>query len=119
MRLTPEEWVRQHILHFLVEESGYPQSRIAVEHPIQVGQTKKRCDAVVMGNSLEPLCIIEFKAEKVALTQRVFDQTAVYNRKLQVPYLLISNGKTTCFCKVSDTGYEFLEHIPSYDQLTV
>ena len=117
VRLTPEEWVRQHILHFLVEEMCYPQARIAVEHPIEVGETKKRCDAVIVDEQLKPLCIIEFKAETVALTQKVFDQVAVYNRKLSVPYLIVSNGKSTFVCKVLARGYEFLQDIPRYEQL--
>ncbi|MBR1809679.1 MAG: type I restriction enzyme HsdR N-terminal domain-containing protein [Paludibacteraceae bacterium] len=118
VRLTPEEWVRQYFLHYMVDDLGYPQARIAVEHPIQVGEVQKRCDAVVMGDRLEPLCILEFKAEDVALSQRVFDQVAVYNRKLNVNYFILSNGKHTYACKVTPVGYEFLDRIPQYSALT-
>ena len=117
MRLTPEEWVRQHILHLLVQNFGYPAARLAVEHPIKVGDLQKRCDAVVMSDTLAPLCIIEFKAESVSLTRRVFDQVAVYNRRLQVPVFIISNGKTTYACRVSKDGYELLQQIPTYEEL--
>lgn len=117
VRLTPEEWVRQQVLHILVEQYAYPAARIAVEHAIMVGDTLKRCDAVVMGERLQPLCIVEFKAENVTLTQRVFDQAAVYNHKLQVPYFVISNGKTTHCCRVTATGYEFLSELPAYDNM--
>lgn len=117
MRLTPEEWVRQHILHILVEDYHYPAALIAVEHPIEVAHTSKRCDAVVMSSQLKPVCLIEFKAEDVSLTRKVFDQVAVYNRRLQVPYFIISNGKTTYSCKIEEQGYKFLNEIPTYEQL--
>ncbi len=119
VRLTPEEWVRQQVLHALVEEFGYPLTRIAVEMAIQVGERKKRCDAVVYDAQLQPVCLIEFKAETVALTQQVFDQAAVYNRELNVGCFLISNGKQTFVCRVTDTGYEFLTEIPAYERLNV
>lgn len=118
VRLTPEEWVRQQFLHILVEQMHYPAARIAVEHPIQVGNVRKRCDAVVMGDQLEPLCIIEFKAEDVPLSQRVFDQVAVYNRKLNVQWLIVSNGQQTYVAKVTDSGYEFPPEMPSYEELS-
>lgn len=118
VRLTPEEWVRQQVLHALVDNTGYPAARIAVEHPIQVGEVQKRCDAVVMGEQLQPLCIIEFKAEAVALSQKVFDQVAVYNRRLQVPFFIISNGRTTYACRVRENGYEFIEQLPTYEELS-
>ena len=117
VRLTPEEWVRQQFLHFLVEDMKYPKSRIAVEYPIEVGEVNKRCDAVVMGEHLEPLCIIEFKAENVELSQRVFDQVAVYNRRLQVKYFVISNLKSTFVCQLTPSYYEFLPSLPAYTNL--
>ncbi len=118
VRLTPEEWVRQHVLHTLVEDYAYPAALIAVEHPIKVGELQKRCDAVILGPQLQALCIIEFKAETVPLTQRVFDQVAVYNRRLQVPFFIISNGKSTYVCRVSSEGYTFRATIPQYGELT-
>ncbi|MBR6118092.1 MAG: type I restriction enzyme HsdR N-terminal domain-containing protein [Paludibacteraceae bacterium] len=97
VRLTPEEWVRQHILHHMVEQLGYPSSLIAVEQAITVGDANKRCDAVVYDASLQPLMIIECKAETVPLTQKTLDQAITYNRKLNVPYLLLYNGVQTIF----------------------
>ncbi len=117
VRLTPEEWVRQQVLHALVEELGYPKARIAVEMAIQVGERKKRCDAVVYDAQLRPVCLIEFKAESVPLTQQVFDQAAVYNRELNVGHFIISNGRQMFVCRVTDTGYEFLSEIPAYETL--
>ncbi len=117
VRLTPEEWVRQQVLHALVDELAYPKARIAVEMAIQVGERKKRCDAVVYNAQLQPICLIEFKAESVPLTQQVFDQAAVYNRELAVKHFIISNGKQTFVCRVTETGYDFLTEIPTYEQL--
>ena len=109
VRLTPEEWVRQQLLHRLVEQLDYPASLIAVEVPfhlpsLQGGAGGKlfRCDAVVYGNlplhsgggqgGVSPLMIIECKAETVPLTQKTLDQAINYNRKLNVPHLLLCNG---------------------------
>ena len=97
VRLTPEEWVRQQLLHRLVEQYGYPASLIAVEKAITVGEAKKRCDAVVYDRAMQPLVLIECKAETVPLTQKTLDQAITYNRKLPVPYLLLCNGVQTIF----------------------
>ena len=95
VRLTPEEWVRQQLLHRLVEQFGYPASRIAVEAFITVGEAKKRCDAIIYDATMLPLMLIECKAETVPLTQKTLDQAVTYNRKLNVPYLLLHNGPQT------------------------
>ena len=103
VRLTPEEWVRQQLLHRLVQELDYPASLIAVEVPFTMTNGKSfRADAVVYGNlplpcaegrgGISPLMIIECKAETVALTQKTLDQAITYNRKLNVPHLLLYNG---------------------------
>ena len=95
MRLTPEEWVRQQLLHRLVEQLDYPASLIAVEQAINVGEAKKRCDAVVYDRQMNPLMVIECKAETVPLTQKTLDQAITYNRKLNVPFLMLHNGVQT------------------------
>lgn len=95
VRLTPEEWVRQQLLHHMTEQSDYPASRLAVEKAITVGEAKKRCDVVVYDQALQPLMIIECKADTVPLTQKTLDQAITYNRKLNVPYLLLYNGVQT------------------------
>ena len=104
VRLTPEEWTRQQLLHRLVEQFGYPASLIAVEQAITVGEAKKRCDAVVYDASLQPQAIIECKAETVPLTQKTLDQAITYNRKLNVPYLILHNGPQT-ICVHGDNTY--------------
>ena len=113
VRLTPEEWVRQQLLHRLVE-LAYPASLIAVETAITVGEAKKRCDAVVYDRSLQPLMLIECKAETVPLTQKTLDQAITYNRKLNVPYLLLYNGVQTFLIhgtNINTTGF------PGYSDL--
>jgi hypothetical protein len=117
VRLTPEEWVRQHFLHALVEDFGYPQALIAVEASISVGDVKKRCDAIVYNAALQPLCIVEFKAPSVTLSQRVFDQVAVYNRQVGVKHFFLSNGHEHQACRVLENSYERLPNIPLYNEL--
>ena len=117
VRLMPEEWVRQQLLHRLVEQLGYPAALIAVEAPIIVGKMQKRCDAIVYNNVMQPLMLIECKAETVSLTQKTLDQAATYNRKLQVPYLILHNGPQTIIAYVNDKSISFVQSIPPYNQL--
>lgn len=118
VRLTPEEWVRQQLLHHLVEQFGYPASLIAVETAITVGEAHKRCDAVVYDRQMRPLMLIECKAETVPLTQKTLDQAITYNRKLEVPYLLLHNGPQTIFVHLSEEGQtQVLPTLPAYSQL--
>ena len=102
VRLTPEEWVRQQFLHRLVDDYHYPAGRIGVEVAIAVGEAKKRCDAVVYDEQLQPLVLIECKAEHVALTQRTLDQAITYNRQLRVPYLFLHNGPETIVVQLDE-----------------
>ena len=104
VRLTPEEWVRQQLLHRIVEQLNYPASLIAVEAAITVGDAKKRCDAVVYDRTMQPLMLIECKAETVPLTQKTLDQAVIYNRRLNVPYLLLHNGPQTIFVTIETNG---------------
>lgn len=118
---TPEEAVRQTFLQALVQQFGYPQSLIGVEVQIAVGAgVEKRCDAVVYSNSLQPLMLLEFKAEHVALTAEVLDQVAVYNTTVHAPYLILANGKQTVVAHIdNDKQITFLDHIPSWNQLSL
>lgn len=117
---TPEEQVRQTFLHALVEQYGYPQSLIAVEAQIAVGAgVTKRCDAVVWSRSLQPLMLLEFKAEHVSLTGAVLDQAAVYNTTVHAPWLILSNGRQTVVAQIADDRQiTFLNHIPAWNQLS-
>ena len=90
--LTPEEWVRQHVVHYLVEKKGYAISRVAVEREIELYGLKRRFDIVVFDRSGNPWLLVECKAPAVALTQKVFDQVFRYNLTLAAPYVAITNG---------------------------
>ena len=92
--LTPEEWVRQHFVHFLVEHKGYPKGLLANEVELSVGEKNLRCDSILYDPSLKPRMIVEYKAPSVVVTQKVFQQIATYNLLLHVDYLVVSNGLT-------------------------
>ncbi len=113
VRLTPEEWVRQNFLMRLVTDYGYPKEKIAVE----VFLGGKRADAVVYGEALQPLMILEFKAETVPLTQKTLDQAVVYNRQLNVPYLILHNGPTSLVVRIA-SEIDFEKQIPTWTQLS-
>lgn len=128
VRLTPEEWVRQQLLHRMVEQLGYPASLIAVEVAITVGEVHKRCDAVVYGNlslpsgegggGASPLLLIECKAETVPLSQKTLDQAITYNRKLNVPFLLLHNGPQSIFVTLNPDGTNhYAQRCPGYTDL--
>ena len=112
VRLTPEEWVRQQLLHQLVEQLEYPASLIAVEAAITIGEVSKRCDAVVYDRTMQPLLLIECKAETVPLTQKTLDQAITYNRKLNVPYLLLCNGVQTIFINGTNSNSSGIPRYP-------
>lgn len=118
VRLTPEEWVRQHFLEWLVSDFGYPHNLIAVEVAFHVGSVPKRADAIVYDKQMTPKVLLEFKREDVALTQHVLDQAAVYNRQLKVPYLILSNGPQTIVVRVHADRFEYLQTIPTWTQLS-
>lgn len=117
--LTPEEWVRQHFIHYLVEHKNYPSSLLANEVSLQIGEKRMRADSVLYDNQLHPRIIIEYKAPNITLTQKVFDQITVYNLLLHVDYLIVSNGMTTYICKMDyeKQTYKFLETIPNYENI--
>lgn len=119
VRLTPEEWVRQHFVHFMINTLGYPAGRIGNEVPIRVGQLEKRCDTVVWDAEMNPLMIVEYKAASVEITQGVFDQIARYNMALRVRYLMVSNGLQHYCCRLNqETGrFEFLRQLPHFEDL--
>lgn len=120
VRLTPEEWVRQHFVHFLIDHFQYPSGRIGNEIAIRVGQTEKRCDSVVFGDAGQPVMIVEYKAASVQLTQQVFDQISRYNLTLQVDWLMVSNGMQHFCCHYDriNARWRFLQSLPAYQDLT-
>lgn len=117
--LTPEEWVRQHFIHYLIGHLGYPAPLMANEVRLSVGQKQLRADSVLYDRNLRPRMIIEYKAPTVNITQKVFDQITAYNMLLHAPYLVVSNGMSHYCCKLGVSGdkYVFIDHIPRYDEL--
>lgn len=117
--LTPEEWVRQHFVHFLVEHKGYPAALMANEIQLKVGEKTLRADSVLYSRDLKPRMIIEYKAPHIPITQKVFDQISIYNMLLHVDYLVVSNGLQHYICKMdyNDKKYLFLKDIPDYEEL--
>jgi len=118
--LTPEEWVRQHFIHYLVEHKDYPAVRMANEVSLRSGTKHLRADSVLYDRQLRPQMIMEYKAPSVAITLEVFRQIATYNLLLHVDYLVVSNGMRHFCCKMDyDKGsYTFLRDIPNYCELT-
>lgn len=116
---TPEEWVRQHFVHFLINHKHYPASLLANEVRLTIGEKSVRADSVLYDTRLQPRMIVEYKAPHIAITQKVFDQISVYNLLLHVDYLVVSNGMQTYACKMDydNQKYLFLEDIPEYDNI--
>lgn len=117
--LTPEEWVRQHFVHYLIEYKGYPRMLMANEIQLRLNGTKKRCDTVLYKRDLTAQMILEYKAPNVEITQAVFDQIGRYNLVLRVDYLVVSNGLQHFCCRMNyeQNSYEFLRSIPFYKEL--
>lgn len=114
--LTSEEWVRQHILHYLVHDKGYPQSLIAVERGIELNGLAKRCDVVVFTNDGTPRMIVECKASEEPLNLKVFEQIARYNLKLKVDYLWVTNGSYNFCCRLK-LPMQLLPAVPEWGVL--
>lgn len=114
--LTPEEWVRQHTIHFLISEKKYPASHINVEKQLQLNDTLKRYDIVVFNKDGSIQIITECKAPSIKTNQQTFDQIARYNLALKSETLMVTNGLEHFFCKMDfeNKKYLFLKDIPSY-----
>lgn len=117
--LTPEEWVRQHFVNFLIESRGFPAALMANEVAITVNGMKRRCDTVVYDKQLQPRVIVEYKAPTVKITKEVFAQISRYNLTLKVDYLIVSNGLQHYCCRMDypNNSYSFLHEIPEYTKI--
>ena len=117
--LTPEEWVRQNFVQYLINFKGFPKGLLANEVKISLNNTIKRCDTVLYSRDMSAKLIVEYKAPHIEITQAVFDQITRYNMVLKVEYLIISNGMNHYCCKIDYTNnsYTFWKDIPSYDML--
>jgi predicted type IV restriction endonuclease len=114
--LTPEEWVRQHVLQFLTLDKKYPLALINVEKVLKVNGLRKRYDIVVYNSDGTIFLLIECKAPAVTISQATFDQIAQYNMTLQSNYLMVTNGLNHYFCQMdfSNEQYQFLPELPQY-----
>ena len=114
--LQPEEWVRQHCIHYLIDYKGYPKSLINIEKELIINSLRKRYDIVVFNSDGSIHLIVECKAPTISINQNVFDQIALYNLSLNATYLMISNGFNHYYCQMDfvNEKYHFLKDIPEY-----
>jgi hypothetical protein len=118
--LTPEEWVRQHIVQYLVQYKKYPKTLIKLEGGLKVHSMPKRSDIVAFNSNGVRLLMVECKAPDVSINQNVFDQIARYNITHKVPLLMVSNGLHHYYCRIdiASKTYQFIEDLPDYTSLT-
>jgi hypothetical protein len=119
VRLTPEEWVRQNFVQFLIVEKNYSVSLMTVEALVKVNNNPQRADLVVFDRSGNPAMVVEFKAPEIKISQQTFDQIVRYNMQLKVPFLIVSNGLDHYCCRISynDNSYTFLAEIPEFSEI--
>lgn len=120
IKLTPEEWVRQHFTHYLIVYKGYPQALLANEVTINVCGVARRCDSVLYNaRGGTPKVIIEYKAPHITITQTVFQQIYAYNSVLKADYLIVSNGLShyCCYVNYKKMSVEYLRDIPAFSEL--
>ena len=116
--LTPEEWVRQHVVQYLLQDKNYPKSYINVEKLIKVNDLSKRYDVIVYQPNGEIYLLIECKAPEITINQQTFDQIARYNLVLNAKYLMVSNGLNHYFCQMDfeNEKYIFLKELPEFEK---
>ena len=113
VRLSPEEWVRQNFLQYLIGEKKYPSSWVAVEREMKLGELSKRFDILVFDQDAKPYMMVECKAMQVDLTEKTLDQIVRYNLAIPVPILIVTNGSHTFGFKIGMEGATVLEEIPA------
>ncbi|MGL4779576.1 MAG: type I restriction enzyme HsdR N-terminal domain-containing protein [Bacteroidales bacterium] len=117
--LTPEEWVRQNFIEFLINHKGYPETLMNNEIAVRLNGMNKRCDSVIFDKSGKPVVILEYKAPQILINQNVFDQIVRYNMVLQVPFLIVSNGLNHYCCEVDYLNHRcnFMQDIPTFEEI--
>lgn len=117
--LTPEEWVRQNFVEYLINERQFPAALMANEVSLTQNGIKRRCDTLIANRQGQPLAIVEYKSPDVEITQQVFDQIVRYNMVLRANYLMVSNGINHYCCHIdyANNSYAFLADILSYNDL--
>jgi hypothetical protein len=120
VRLTPEEWVRQNFIQYLIHEGKYPSGLLGVEVMFRLNKLKRRVDLLVHDRTGKPVMIVECKSPDVKIDDKVFDQIVCYNMEFKVPYIVVTNGTDHYACKIDHENkrYEFLLVIPLYEDLT-
>jgi hypothetical protein len=113
--LTPEEWVRQHLIHHLIYDLGYPKSMIAVEKEFKVNHLKKRFDVLIYTRDMQPFLLIECKSPKISLNDATISQIANYNSKFKAKFLLVSNGNQNFCFDISEQAPISLDKIPDFE----
>ena len=118
LRLTPEEWVRQNFVKYLIDEKKYPASLIVIEKGLKLNELTKRADVLIYKDS-SPILLVECKAPNVKITQDTFDQISRYNLTFKVPFLIVTNGMNHFCCQIDfeNNSYHFLEEIPYFIEL--
>ena len=119
VKLTPEEWVRQNFIRYLINDCGYPSGLLGVEVMSPFNKLKKRVDVLVHNREGRPIMIVECKAPDVPINEKVFDQIVCYNMGFKVPYLVVTNGIDHYACKIDTetNSYGFLLVLPLYEEL--
>lgn len=117
--LTPEEWVRQNFVRYLIDDRQFPAALMNNEISLTQNGIKRRCDTLVADQNGNPLVIVEYKAPSIEITQKTFDQIVRYNMVLKAQYLIVSNGLSHYCCKIDyeNNSYSFLKEIPCYSEL--
>jgi hypothetical protein len=117
--LTPEEWVRQHFVQYLIRNKNYPKSLIKLEGGLKLHGQIKRSDIVVFNSAGEKILLVECKAPSIPISQSTFDQAARYNMVHKVKLLVVSNGLQHYYCRINfgEESYQFIEELPDYKSL--
>lgn len=110
--LTPEEWVRRHLVEFLVTHCNAPRLSIVEEYPVNINSTAQRADVVVMDNSAHPLALVECKAPDIKIDSTVFEQATRYNAVVQARYVILTNGMEHYCYEFADSAYQPLNAFP-------
>ena len=117
--LTPEEWVRQHFIQYLVQGRRFPAALLAVEKEFSFNRMKKRADILAHNRQGEPVLLVECKAPDVPVNTAVFEQIGLYNLSLKVPWLVVTNGMKHYCCRLDPItkNYGFIDHIPVWGEV--
>lgn len=115
--LTPEEWVRQHVIHFLNKHLGYSTAIISTEYGLKYNFLQKRSDIIIYNKEASPFILVECKAAEVKITAKAVEQAAVYNKIIQAAYILVTNGLVHLIFKFENNQYKQIDSLPSYHEL--